>query len=69
MWRFKVIAVLLGLQRGKRIYKVLLFVHVTKIYERSEFQPRYQNVERVPIIDPKIVFSPPLHVTFKLMNN
>ncbi|XP_030765451.1 uncharacterized protein LOC115889553 [Sitophilus oryzae] len=75
----KVIGILVGLQGGFTKYCCFLCLwdsravnhhYVQKIWpERSEFQPGSQNVKYIPLVDPKDVLLPPLHIKLGLMKN
>ena len=73
----KIIGLLLGLQGGFTKYCCFLCLwdsratkdHFTKREwpPRESFQPGQSNVKHVPLVDPKNVYLPPLHIKLGLM--
>lgn len=75
----KVIGIMMGLQGGFTKYCCFLCLwdsravneHFVKKNwpERSAFQPGSQNVKYEPLVDPKNVLLPPLHIKLGLIKN
>ncbi len=82
-WRLcenlKVVALLLGLQLGNTKYPCFLCYwdsrdcdahYVKKVWpKRENFNPGSKNVLHEPLVDPKNILLPPLHIKLGLMKN